>query len=51
MFEHELEGTEEEFYPPQVEAGRLKTFIETELSECQANLPEKMEYKHGRTRH
>lgn len=41
MFEHELEGTEEEFYPPQVEAGRLKTFIETELSECQANLPEK----------
>lgn len=40
MFEHELEGTEEEFYPPQVEAGRLKTFIETELSECQANLPE-----------
>ena len=27
MFEHELEGTEEEFYPPQVEAGRLQTCL------------------------
>lgn len=40
MFLHEIVGTDEEFYPPQVEAGVLKKFIETELSECQSDLPE-----------
>lgn len=40
MFLHELQGTEEEFYPPQAEVGKVKQFIETELSECQYDLPE-----------
>ncbi len=40
MFLNEIQGSEEEFYPPQVEADVVKNFIETELSECQADLPE-----------
>lgn len=40
LYEHELEGTEEEFYPKQAEKGVIKAFIEEELSKIQAVLPE-----------
>lgn len=40
IYLHQLEGTEEEFYPQQAKAGELVSLIETELSEVQQDLPE-----------
>ena len=40
IYLHELEGTDEEFYPPQAEEGELVALIEKELSEIQSDLPE-----------
>ncbi|CAK7021137.1 MAG: SusD-like protein P25 [Bacteroides rodentium] len=37
---HQLQGVESEFYPDQAQVGEVKALIETELSECQRDLPE-----------
>lgn len=39
IFLHQLEGTEEEFYPKQAEAGVLVKLIESELIDVQKDLP------------
>lgn len=41
IFKTQIEGKEEEFYPPQAEAGELGKFITEELAAVQAHLPEK----------
>lgn len=43
IYLHQLEGTQEEFYPEQAKAGELVNLIETELSEIQNLLPEEYE--------
>lgn len=40
IFLHQIEGKEEEFYPPQAGAGEVVKLIESELKEVQADLPE-----------
>lgn len=40
IYLHQLEGTDEEFYPSQAQPGELTSLIETELSEIQPDLPE-----------
>lgn len=52
LYEHELKGTDEEFYPKQAAAGVIVSFIETELSQIQKDLPEpafwESQNQHGR---
>lgn len=43
IYLHQLEGTQEEFYPDQAKPGELVSLIETELSEIQTLLPEEYE--------
>lgn len=40
LYEHELKGTDEEFYPQQSQPGVITGFIEKELTEVQNYLPE-----------
>ncbi|MEG2848901.1 MAG: RagB/SusD family nutrient uptake outer membrane protein, partial [Bacteroidales bacterium] len=40
LYEHEIKGSEEEFYPKQAEAGVVVAFIEKELIDVQKYLPE-----------
>jgi len=40
MYTKQLEGTDEEFYPPQAASGELVAFIEKELQEVQNYLPD-----------
>ena len=40
IYLHQLEGTDEEFYPSQAQPGELTSLIETELKEVQSDLPE-----------
>lgn len=40
IYLHQLEGTDEEFYPPQAQEGELIRLIEAELTEVQNDLPE-----------
>ena len=47
MYLHQLEGTEEEFYPDQAKPGELVEFIENELKEVQSDLPEKYSANDG----
>ena len=37
LYTKQIEGTDEEFFPPQSEVGVIKNFIETELTEVQAD--------------
>ena len=47
IFLHQLEGTEEEFYPNQAAPGEVVDLIEKELTEVQADLPEKYDADNG----
>lgn len=47
IFLHQLEGTEEEFYPDQAAPGEVVKLIEKELTEVQADLPEKYDADNG----
>lgn len=40
IFKHEIEGTDDEFFPPQAGEGELVSFIESELIDVQNYLPE-----------
>ena len=40
LYQHQLEGTEEEFYPAQAAPGEIVKFIENELQAVQTDLPE-----------
>ena len=40
LFTKQIEGSEEEYFPPQSAPGVIKSFIESELSEIQNDLPE-----------
>lgn len=48
LYTRSLEGTDEEFYPEQAAPGQLVAFIEKELSEIQAVLPEPGAYTDAR---
>ncbi len=50
LYEHEIKGSEEEFYPDQAEKGVIIAFIEKELSEIQQYLPEP-EFWAGKNEH
>ncbi|MBQ6286129.1 MAG: RagB/SusD family nutrient uptake outer membrane protein [Bacteroidales bacterium] len=41
LFTKQMEGKEEEYFPPQSEPGVIKQFIESELTQVQEDLPEK----------
>lgn len=45
LYTKQLEGTDEEFYPPQAASGELVAFIEKELQEIQNDLPGLGHYK------
>lgn len=47
MYFHQIEGSEEEFYPDQAKPGELVEFIENELKEVQSDLPEKYSANDG----
>lgn len=50
IYLHQLEGTQEEFYPDQAKPGELVNLIETELAEVQGALPEFYEAEEDRGR-
>lgn len=47
IYLHQLEGTEEEFFPEQAKPGEVVAFIEKELKEVQTDLPESYDADNG----